>query len=55
MLLFFHDLSMPHLLEGIEFTVEVTALELCGGLILGVVFAAMQLSRFRVMAALARG
>jgi polar amino acid transport system permease protein len=55
MLLFFHYLSMPYLLEGIEFTVEVTALGLGGGLILGVVLAAMQLSRFRVMAALARG
>jgi polar amino acid transport system permease protein len=55
MLLFFHYLSMPYLLEGIAFTVEVTALGLGGGLILGVVLAAMQLSRFRVMAALARG
>jgi polar amino acid transport system substrate-binding protein len=53
--LLFHYLSMPHLLEGIEFTVEVTALGLCGELIPGVVLAAMQLSRFRVMAALARG
>jgi polar amino acid transport system permease protein len=55
MLLFFHYLSMPYLLEGIEFTIAVTALGLGGGLVLGVVLAAMQLSRFQVLAAFARG
>src|ERR1700712_797713 len=55
MLLFFHYLSMPYLIEGIEFTLAVTALGLGGGLILGVVLAAMQLSRFTVLAAFARG
>src|SRR3954453_11733067 len=55
MLLFFHYLSMPYLIEGIEFTVTVTALGLFGGLILGVVLAAMQLARFAVLAAFARG
>jgi polar amino acid transport system permease protein len=55
MLLFFHYLSLPYLLEGIGFTVAVTALGLAGGLIMGVVLAAMQLSRFRVLAAFARG
>jgi len=55
MLLFFHYLSMPYLIEGIEFTLAVTALGLIGGLILGVILAAMQLSRFSVLAALARG
>jgi polar amino acid transport system permease protein len=55
MLLFFHYLSMPYLLEGIEFTIAVTALGLGGGLVMGVVLAAMQLSRFRVLAAFARG
>src|SRR3954463_11480539 len=55
MLLFFHYLSMPYLIEGIEFTLAVTALGLIGGLILGVILAAMQLSRFSVLAAFARG
>lgn len=41
MSLFLHYLSMPYLLEGIELTLEVTALGLGGGLIL----AGMQLSR----------
>src|SRR6201747_1527112 len=55
MSLFFHYLSMPYLLEGIEFTIAVTALGLGGGLVMGVVLAAMQLSRFKVLAAFARG
>jgi polar amino acid transport system permease protein len=55
MSLFAHYLSLPYLLEGIWFTVAVTALGLAGGLILGLVLAAMQLSRFWVLAAFARG
>ncbi|WP_291685459.1 amino acid ABC transporter permease/ATP-binding protein [Bradyrhizobium sp.] len=55
MSLFVHYLSLPYLIEGIWFTVAVTALGLAGGLILGLVLAAMQLSRFAVLAALARG
>src|SRR6195952_5291984 len=55
MSLFFHYLSLPYLLEGIEFTLAVTALGLVGGLILGLVLAAMQLSRFWLLAAFARG
>jgi polar amino acid transport system permease protein len=55
MSLFAHYLSLPYLLEGIWFTVVVTALGLIGGLILGLVLAAMQLSRFWMLAALARG
>ena len=55
MSLFVHYLSLPYLIEGIWFTVMVTALGLAGGLILGLVLAAMQLSRFPVLAALARG
>ena len=47
MSLFAHYLSLPYLIEGIWFTVMVTALGLAGGLILGLVLAAMQLSRFR--------
>ncbi|WP_414463426.1 amino acid ABC transporter permease/ATP-binding protein [Hyphomicrobium sp. DY-1] len=52
--LFFHYLSLPYLLQGIWFTVEVTALGLAGGLILGVMLAGMQLSRYKILAAFAR-
>ncbi len=55
MSLFVHYLSLPYLIEGIWFTAVVTALGLAGGLILGLVLAAMQLSRFSVLAAFARG
>ena len=55
MSLFVHYLSLPYLLEGIWFTVAVTALGLAGGLIVGLVLAAMQLSRFWMLAAFARG
>jgi polar amino acid transport system permease protein len=55
MSLFLHYLSMPYLLEGIELTLEVTALGLGGGLILGLILAGMQLSRFWGLAAIARG
>ncbi|TPQ33874.1 ABC transporter permease [Bradyrhizobium guangdongense] len=54
MSLFLHYLSLPYLLEGIELTLEVTALGLGGGLILGLILAGMQLSRFWVLAAIAR-
>jgi polar amino acid transport system permease protein len=54
MSLFFHYLSLPYLLQGIWFTVAVTALGLAGGLILGVILAAMQLSRFKVLSIFAR-
>ncbi len=55
MSLFLHYLSLPYLLEGIELTLEVTALGLAGGLILGLILAWMQLSRFWPLAAFARG
>jgi len=55
MSLFLHYLSLPYLLEGIEVTLEVTALGLGGGLILGLILAWMQLSRFPLLAAVARG
>src|SRR5882757_202274 len=55
MSLFVHYLSLPYLIDGIWFTVAVTALGLAGGLILGLVLAAMQLSRFWLLAAFARG
>ncbi len=55
MSLFLHYLSLPYLLEGIEVTLQVTALGLGGGLILGLILAWMQLSRFWLLAAVARG
>jgi polar amino acid transport system permease protein len=55
MALFLHYLSLPYLLEGIAITLQVTGLGLIGGLMMGTVLAAMQLSRFRVLAAFARG
>jgi polar amino acid transport system ATP-binding protein/polar amino acid transport system permease protein len=55
MTLFLHYLSLPYLLAGIEVTLEVTALGLAGGLILGLILAWMQLSRFWWLSALARG
>ncbi|MGJ4999661.1 amino acid ABC transporter permease/ATP-binding protein [Bradyrhizobium sp. HKCCYLS3077] len=55
MSLFLHYLSMPYLLQGIELTLQVTALGLVGGLILGLVLAAMQLSRFWPLSVIARG
>src|SRR5271154_3793006 len=55
MSLFLHYLSLPYLIAGVWFTLAVTGLGLIGGLILGVVLAAMQLSRFWMLAAFARG
>src|SRR5882724_280652 len=55
MSLFLHYLSLPYLLEGIELTLQVTALGLIGGLFLGLILAWMQLSRFSLLAAIARG
>jgi polar amino acid transport system permease protein len=55
MSLFLHYLSLPYLIAGVWFTLAVTALGLVGGLLLGVVLAAMQLSRFWLLAAFARG
>jgi polar amino acid transport system permease protein len=55
MSLFLHYFSLPYLIAGVSFTLAVTALGLVGGLILGLVLAAMQLSRFWMLAAFARG
>ena len=52
--LFLHYLSLPYLLLGITFTLQATGLGLGGGLLLGLVLAGMQLSRFRVLSAFAR-
>ncbi|ACC74238.1 amino acid ABC transporter permease/ATP-binding protein [Paraburkholderia phymatum] len=53
--LFLHYLGLPYLLRGIGFTIAVTALGLAGGVVVGLVLAAMQLSRVGPLAALARG
>ncbi len=53
--LFLHYLTLPYLLRGIGFTVGVTGLGLGGGLVIGLLLAAMQLSRFRLLSAIARG
>src|ERR1700761_418197 len=55
MSLFLHYLSMPYMLQGIELTLQVTALGLAGGLILGLILAWMQLSRLSLLSAFARG
>lgn len=52
--LFLHYLTLPYLLKGIGFTLAVTGLGLAGGLVVGVVLASMQLSRFPLLAACAR-
>ncbi len=46
---------MPYLLRGIGFTIAVTVLGLAGGVVVGLVLVAMQLSRVGPLAALARG
>jgi polar amino acid transport system permease protein len=53
--LFLHYLTLPYLLKGIGFTLAVTGLGLAGGLVVGLVLASMQLSRFTPLAAAARG
>ncbi len=53
--LFLHYLSLPYLLQGVAFTIQVTALGLAGGLGLGMVLASMQLSHLRALSVLARG
>ncbi|QET01125.1 amino acid ABC transporter permease/ATP-binding protein [Cupriavidus pauculus] len=53
--LFFHYLTLPYLLAGAEFTLGATAIGLVGGTLIGLVLAAMQLSRFRPLATFARG
>jgi polar amino acid transport system ATP-binding protein/polar amino acid transport system permease protein len=54
MALFTHYLSLPYLLQGIVVTLGVTGLGLIGGLMLGLVLAGMQLSRFPLLSIFAR-
>ena len=49
-----HYISMPYMIQGIQVTLQVTALGLAGGLVLGVILAGMQLSSFRLLASFAR-
>ena len=52
--LFLHYLELPYLRQGIVFTLQVTCLGLAGGLLIGLLLAAMQLCRYRVLSACAR-
>ena len=52
---FLHYLTLPWLLEGIYLTVSATAIGLAGGMVVGLLLAMMQLSRFGWLAACARG
>jgi polar amino acid transport system permease protein len=52
--LFFHYLSQPYLLAGILYTLLITAIGLGGGLVMGIVLAAMQLSRLPVLSLITR-
>ena len=51
---FFHYLTLPWLLEGIVFTLQLTIFGFGGGLVLGLLLAALQLTRFPVLTAIAR-
>ena len=53
--LFLHYLTLPYLIQGIGFTLAATGIGLAGGVVLGLLLAAMQLSRFKPMAMIARG
>jgi polar amino acid transport system permease protein len=53
--LFLHYLTLPYLIQGIVFTLVATAIGLAGGVVVGLLLAAMQLSRFKPLAAFARG
>jgi polar amino acid transport system permease protein len=53
--LFLHYLSLNYLLKGIGFTLAITGLGLAGGLVVGLLLAAMQLSRFTPLSVSARG
>ena len=53
--LFLHYLSLPYLIQGIWFTLAATGIGLAGGVVVGLLLAAMQLSRFKPMAVIARG
>lgn len=51
---FLHYLTLPYLLQGMSFTLRLLLMGFVGGLALGLVLAAMLLSRHRAVAAVAR-
>jgi len=51
---FLHYLTLPWLLEGILFTLQLTVLGFGGGLVIGLLLAALQLTRFKALTAIAR-
>ena len=53
--LFLHYLSLPYLIQGMVFTLAATGIGLAGGVVVGLLLAALQLSRFKPLAAIARG
>ncbi len=53
--LFLHYLTLPYLVQGVVFTLAATGIGLAGGVVVGLLLAAMQLSRFKPLAACARG
>ncbi len=52
---FLHYLTLGYLLQGILFTLQITVYGLLGGTVTGVLLAAMQLSRFSLLAGISRG
>jgi polar amino acid transport system permease protein len=52
---FFHYLTLPYLYEGMVFTLQLTVFGFAGGLLLGLILAAMQMTRFRALTAVSRG
>ena len=51
---FFHYLTLPYLLDGVAFTLRLTAMGFAGGMVLGLLLAAMQLTRFQPLTIAAR-
>jgi len=51
---FLHYLTLPYLLQGMTVTLQLLVMGTVGGLLLGMLLAAMLLSRFRAVAAVAR-
>jgi polar amino acid transport system permease protein len=52
--LFMHYLTLPWLWQGLVFTLQLTLLGFGGGLILGLLLAALQLTRFKFLTAIGR-
>ncbi len=51
---FLHYLSLPYLLRGVSFTLQITLYGFVGGLLLGLLLATMSLSRFRALGGIVR-